>query len=165
MPWGRLSLSSSGLALPPCCWACLFGQAHCIKQGRFYYWPPPCWQPTVRGGQPEQLKKTSAVFRLWPSCLRICNSRNAVSSTSEGAFIIKSSALPFIGKSITSRIFGSSAISITIRSMPGAIPPCGGAPFKGTDHARKLLIHLCPIAGNFKGTIHHLWQMVSNSPA
>ena len=35
----------------------------------------------------------------------------------------------FIGKSTTSRIFGSPASSMTMRSTPGAEPPCGGAPY------------------------------------
>ena len=45
------------------------------------------------------------------------------------AFIIRSSARWFIGKSTTSRMFGSPARSMTMRSMPGAEPPCGGAPY------------------------------------
>ncbi len=48
--------------------------------------------------------------------------------TSDGAFIIRSSARWFIGNSTTSRMFGSLQSSITMRSTPGAMPPCGGAP-------------------------------------
>ena len=89
---------------------------------------------------------------------RICNSASAFSSTSDGAAIIKSSALPFIGNKITSRIFGSSAISITIRSMPGAIPPCGGAPkAERINHRRKFFIDdAIWIASNLKRLIHHI---------
>jgi len=36
--------------------------------------------------------------------------------------------LLFIGKTMISRMFGVSASNMTIRSMPGANPPCGGAP-------------------------------------
>ncbi len=35
----------------------------------------------------------------------------------------------FFGKAITSRIVLSPAMSMTSRSSPGAIPPCGGAPY------------------------------------
>ena len=47
---------------------------------------------------------------------------------SDGAPIIRSSARWFIGNMMTSRMFCSSASSITMRSMPAAQPPCGGAP-------------------------------------
>mgnify|MGYP002378897144 CR=1 FL=1 len=46
----------------------------------------------------------------------------------EGAPIIRSSARWFIGNMMTSRMFSAPASSITIRSIPGAMPPCGGAP-------------------------------------
>src|SRR3954451_18046083 len=59
---------------------------------------------------------------------RTCSSWSCLGITSDGAFIIRSSAFWFIGKRITSRMLGSSASSMTIRSMPGAEPPCGGAP-------------------------------------
>ena len=48
--------------------------------------------------------------------------------TVAGAFIIRSSARWFMGNSTTSRMFGSPASSMTMRSIPGADPPCGGAP-------------------------------------
>ena len=47
---------------------------------------------------------------------------------SDGAPIIRSSARWFIGNRMTSRMFASSASSITMRSMPAAQPPWGGAP-------------------------------------
>src|SRR5262245_22500061 len=59
---------------------------------------------------------------------RMCSSRNCFGVTSDGAPIIRSSARWFIGNSTTSRRFSSPASSITMRSMPGAMPPCGGAP-------------------------------------
>ena len=43
----------------------------------------------------------------------------------------RSSARWFIGKSTTSRRFSSPQSSMTMRSMPGAMPPCGGAPPHG----------------------------------
>ena len=46
-----------------------------------------------------------------------------------GAPIIKSSASPVFGKAITSRIDGSFCKIATKRSIPKAIPPCGGAPY------------------------------------
>ena len=47
---------------------------------------------------------------------------------SAGAPIIRSSPCWLSGNRITSRMFGSSASNMTMRSMPGAAPPCGGAP-------------------------------------
>ncbi len=52
-----------------------------------------------------------------------CSSRRWRGSSSDGASNITSLALAVLGKAITSRILGSSAISITRRSMPGAMPP------------------------------------------
>ena len=52
----------------------------------------------------------------------------AIGGTSAGAPIMRSSPCWFSGKRMTSRMLGSSASSMTIRSMPGAEPPCGGAP-------------------------------------
>ena len=50
------------------------------------------------------------------------------SGTSDGAPLIGSTPAWFFGKAITSRRFGSRASTIVIRSIPSAIPPCGGAP-------------------------------------
>ena len=60
--------------------------------------------------------------------MAIFSSSNCFCSTAEGAPIITSYALLFIGNGIISRILSSPASSMTIRSMPGAIPACGGAP-------------------------------------
>ena len=46
----------------------------------------------------------------------------------DGAPIMTSIAVLFIGNGMISRMLSSPAISITIRSTPGAIPACGGAP-------------------------------------
>jgi hypothetical protein len=62
------------------------------------------------------------------SARRMLSSRNCLEATTEGAPIIRSCARWFIGKAMTSRMLGSSASSMTMRSMPGAEPPCGGAP-------------------------------------
>src|SRR5437763_13029761 len=59
---------------------------------------------------------------------RRCSSRRRSGRTGAGAPIIRSRACWFIGKTMTSRMFGVSAKSMTMRSMPGARPPCGGAP-------------------------------------
>ena len=45
-----------------------------------------------------------------------------------GAFINRSRALTVMGNATTSRMISSSVKSMTIRSIPGAIPACGGAP-------------------------------------
>ena len=55
------------------------------------------------------------------------NSRNCFGVASAGAPISKSSACWFIGNSATSRKFCAPTSSITMRSTPAAIPPCGGA--------------------------------------
>ena len=84
-------------------------------------------------------------FYLFPpgffgSTIAICKSRSCSGRTVFGAFIIRSSAFWFMGNMMISRIFGSSASSITMRSIPGAIPPCGGAPyFSALISARKRL--------------------------
>ncbi len=57
------------------------------------------------------------------------NSRNAASGTPDGASIITSRAAWFFGNAITSRMLLSPAAIITMRSIPSAIPPCGGAPY------------------------------------
>ena len=59
----------------------------------------------------------------------MCISFNCCSFTMLGAPINASLAFLFLGNAITSRIFGSSAISITILSNPGAAPACGGVPY------------------------------------
>ena len=60
---------------------------------------------------------------------RMCSSRSCFAVTSDGAPISRSSARWFIGKSVTSRRFSSPQSSMTMRSTPGAMPPCGGAPY------------------------------------
>src|SRR3989344_3740674 len=56
------------------------------------------------------------------------SSFNCFSVIGAGEPIIKSRPSPVFGKAMTSRIFGSFCRIITMRSMPGAKPPCGGAP-------------------------------------
>ena len=55
-------------------------------------------------------------------------SLSCISLTSLGAPHMRSCALPFMGNGMTSRIFSSSRSSMTMRSIPGAIPAWGGAP-------------------------------------
>ena len=59
----------------------------------------------------------------------MCTSRSCCSETGPGAPSSRSCALAFIGKAMTSRMLSSPVSSITIRSMPGAMPACGGAPY------------------------------------
>src|SRR5690625_2827642 len=51
------------------------------------------------------------------------NSCSWLSDTTVGASVNGSTARPFLGNGITSRMFGSFAKSITSRSNPKAIPP------------------------------------------
>ena len=57
------------------------------------------------------------------------SSLSCFSPTVPGAPRSSSSARCDSGKAVTSRRFGVSASSMTIRSTPGAMPPCGGAPY------------------------------------
>ena len=58
----------------------------------------------------------------------IPSSFSCFSSTGAGACIIRSSPCWFSGKAMTSRMAVWPASSMTMRSMPGARPPWGGAP-------------------------------------
>src|SRR4029079_3944821 len=59
---------------------------------------------------------------------RTCSSCNCASGTMEGASVIRSWAVEVFGNAMTSRIESVPAISAAMRSMPNAMPPCGGAP-------------------------------------
>src|SRR5204862_7457465 len=61
-------------------------------------------------------------FNLIPS------SSNCFASTCDGASLIRSCARAVLGNAMTSRSDDAFAISITMRSSPRAMPPCGGAP-------------------------------------
>ncbi len=70
-------------------------------------------------------------------------------------------------KATTSRRFGVSASSMTMRSMPpGAEPPCGGAPYLKalSIPAETRLDLLGRIAGDRKGLIHDLRAVVADRP-
>ena len=56
------------------------------------------------------------------------SSRSCASGTGEGAAVSGQAADWVLGKAITSRIEETPAISMTRRSRPKAIPPCGGQP-------------------------------------
>src|SRR5436190_4526839 len=60
---------------------------------------------------------------------RMCSSRSCFSSTGPGALVSRSWARCVFGKAITSRSDSAPVISITKRSRPIAMPPCGGAPY------------------------------------
>ena len=47
----------------------------------------------------------------------------------DGAPVIRHCAVVVFGKAMTSRIDSVPAISAAMRSMPKAMPPCGGAPY------------------------------------
>src|SRR6185436_12943806 len=56
------------------------------------------------------------------------SSASCASVIGDGAPLIGSTPAWFLGNAITSRKFGSPARTIVSRSMPSAMPPCGGAP-------------------------------------
>ena len=60
---------------------------------------------------------------------RMCSSRNCCSSTVFGACVSRPARAAFSGNAMTSRIDSAPAISVTMRSRPKAMPPCGGAPY------------------------------------
>ena len=57
-----------------------------------------------------------------------CTSASCASGIGDGAPVIRHCAVVVFGKAITSRIDSVPAISAAMRSMPKAMPPCGGAP-------------------------------------
>src|SRR3546814_5062473 len=58
-----------------------------------------------------------------------CTSASCLSGIGDGAPVIRHCAVVVLGKAITSRIDSVPAISAAMRSMPKAMPPCGGAPY------------------------------------
>ncbi len=72
-------------------------------------------------------RKGARASDLSPASL-IPKSRNCFGSTSAGDCDMRSMLRLFFGNAITSRMLCSPQISITRRSKPNAIPPCGGAP-------------------------------------
>ena len=58
----------------------------------------------------------------------IASSTNCFVSTGLGASVMRSVPLCVLGNAITSRMLCRFSMSITMRSRPRAIPPCGGAP-------------------------------------
>jgi hypothetical protein len=82
---------------------------------------------TLIPGQPKGWPVSVAQSRQSWRRAQMCSSFSRFGH-SAGAPISRSCACWFIGKAMTSRMFGSSASSMTMRSMPGAEPPCGGAP-------------------------------------
>ena len=60
-----------------------------------------------------------------------CRARRAARrSPRTGAPLIGSRPAWFFGNAMTSRRFGSPASTMTVRSIPSAMPPCGGAPMR-----------------------------------
>ena len=90
-------------------------------------------------GRVDQLDRQELV-RLCQSIGRVCGLRfdDPLAITQDSAVHVglpvdmksrTSSVAKLVPRRVrTSRMFGSSASSITMRSMPGAEPPCGGAP-------------------------------------
>src|SRR5207302_8621943 len=64
---------------------------------------------------------------------RMWSSSSCMGSTGLGASSIKSCMLCVFGKAMTSRMFSVPAKSMMMRSMPGAIPPCGGTPYSNAS--------------------------------
>ena len=116
--------------------------------------------------KPERLADTAQVplRRAGGRSSRMWSSLSRSGETGAGACISRSCACWFIGKATISRMFGVSASSMTMRSMPGAEPPCGGAPYlnalsmppkRDFDLGRR-------IAGDRKGLVHDVRAMVAD---
>ena len=94
-----------------------------ISAPSIYHLPPPC--QVLSTLSPQKIKKPAQsrffIFYSFSTTL-ICISFNCCSVTVHGAPINASCAFLFLGKAITSLIFGSFAINITILSNPGAAP-------------------------------------------
>ncbi len=92
------------------------------------------WRRVRRGGAGGRMRRPVRVVLDAPGLLggrQVQLQRQLLQPrrrSGEGAPIIRSWPCWFSGNRITSRMFGSSASSMTMRSMPGAEPPCGGAP-------------------------------------
>ena len=113
------------------------------------------------GGMKRRVPRLSP-GRAWTT--RMCSSRNCFAVASDGAPIIKSSARWFIGNSTTSRRFSSPHSSMTMRSMPGAMPPCGGAP---SDSACSMPPNFCSstllvVAGDGERLLHHVGTVIAD---
>src|SRR5690606_9531383 len=60
-------------------------------------------------------------------------SASCLSGIGDGASVIRHCAVVVLGKAMTSRIDSVPAISAAMRSMPNAMPPCGGAPYRSAS--------------------------------
>src|SRR5882757_6351462 len=86
----------------------------------------------------------------------MCSSLSRAGGTAAGACMSRSCACWFIGKATISRMFGVSARSMTMRSMPGAV-------FERVEHAAEARLDLARgIAGDFEGLVHDRRQMVAD---
>ncbi len=77
--------------------------------------------------------------------------------TSDGAPLIGSSPAWFFGNAITSRRFGSPASTIVIRSIPSAMPPCGGAPIASAS-SRKPNFSRCSSSDSASSSNTFAWR-------
>src|SRR5262252_837284 len=64
-------------------------------------------------------------------------------STSDGESAIRSWALVVLAKAMTSRMDVSPASSMTTRSMPKAMPPCGGVPYVSASRKKPKRLRSC----------------------
>ena len=93
-----------------------------------------------------------------------CSSFSRAGGTSAGAPIIRSSPCWLSGNRMTSRMFGSSASSMTMRSMPGRRAAMRrGAVAERVQHAAEALLHLLGrVAGDLEGADHDVRAMVAD---
>ena len=89
--------------------------------------PVPEGEMGDRAQEPSAGSSPGASPRCSPSTA-IPSSASCRGSTPEGASVIRSVAEVVFGKAMTSRIEAAPASSMTSRSRPRAMPPCGGAP-------------------------------------
>src|SRR6266705_912642 len=89
----------------------------------------------------------------------MCSSLRRSGGTGAGACIRRSCACWFIGNAITSRMLLSPAMSMTIRSMPGAEP-------ERVQHPAEARLHLlAAVPGDGERLVHDLGPVVPDRAA
>src|SRR4249919_816348 len=97
-----------------------------------------------------------------------CTSASCASGTGDGAPVIRHCAVVVFGNAMTSRIDSVPAISAAMRSMPKAMPPCGGAPYLSASSRKPNLPSASsapmPSSSNTALCIFELWMRIDPPP-
>src|SRR5690606_12229938 len=97
-----------------------------------------------------------------------CTSASCASGIGDGAPVIRHCAEVVLGKAMTSRIDSVPAISAAMRSMPKAMPPCGGAPYLSASSRKPNLSSASslpmPSSSNTALCIEERWMRIEPPP-